>query len=74
MREEEDCPCEEEDDKEDDDCPREGSLPLDRWPVGKVALTKISQPAWRCREQRVDRLVVNTCGVEGASACTGDWK
>ena len=53
VREEEDCPCEkEEDEKEDDNCPREGSLPLDRWRVGKLASTQISQPVWRCREQR----------------------
>jgi hypothetical protein len=51
VREEEACPCEE-DEKEDDNCPREGSLPLDRWRVGNLASTQISQPVWRCRGQR----------------------
>lgn len=41
-----------EDEKEEDNCPREGSLPLDRWRVGDLASTQISQPVWRCRGQR----------------------
>ena len=46
--EKEDCPCEkEEDEKEDSNCPQ--SLPLERWRVGNLASTQISQPVGRCR-------------------------